>query len=81
MQLKPGSIQELQMPSTDQRLTLLENSVIRLASSKVDVAGITDRNNLEDTRYLDLVATLQSVQSRLDAIETWVITHIQATGV
>ena len=69
------------MPSTEQRLTLLENSVIRLAASQVDVAGLTDRNNLEDTRYLDIVASIQSIQSRLDAIENWVITHIQATGV
>jgi hypothetical protein len=66
--------------STANRLTLLENSVLRLATAKLDVVTHQAHISLEDDRYLDLVTSVTSLADRVTALEEWAITRIQATG-
>ena len=69
------------MATTEERLGKLENSVIQLASNKVDRVTLIARNNIEDTRYTDILSLLTNVANRLDVIEQWVTSHLASGNI
>jgi hypothetical protein len=57
------------MPSTEERLTQLENSVLKLANNKLDVADLSAWTNGWNAQYIDLVTAVNSIKHRIDTLE------------
>ena len=64
------------MPSTESRLTAVENSVIKLAANKLDISDLQSWTSVWNAQYLDLLAAVNNIKNRLDAIEQELINLI-----
>lgn len=65
------------MPTTEARLTSLENSVIKLASNKLDITDHNTWTSAWNAQYLDLLAAVNSLKRRVDSLEEKIINIIE----
>jgi hypothetical protein len=64
------------MPTNEENINMLIQSVIRLASNKVDSADLTALNNIHTTRYVDLKTAYENLTTRVNNLELWISNHI-----
>ena len=64
------------MPSTEERLTAVENSVLKLASNKLDTSDLSRWTSTWNAQYLDILSAVNNLKNRVDAIEQELINLI-----
>jgi len=64
------------MPSTEERLTAIENSIIRMATNKEDIVDAQAARSAINTQLADHLTSIQNLIARVDSIQERVINQI-----
>jgi uncharacterized coiled-coil protein SlyX len=67
------------MSTTEERLTMVEQSVIKLASNKLDITDLSNILTALNTQLADLQTTVANLIQRVEALEQYKISQIASS--